>query len=82
MQHFDFGRADGTLTEPSELVTHRYGVPEALHSWLTWAAEGFAPAALGAAGAANVKVRSDNLGRDGEVKGFPTITQRLTIRWD
>lgn len=77
MQYFDFGKAESQMEGPKRCVAVQSGLPDALASWFAWAAEGFAPVALAAAGAKHVVAET-------KVHYAPPPTHasvRLVLRW-
>ncbi len=80
LQYFDFGSAEGNVTG-NTLRAWQRGVPEPLGRWLIACVEGFAPVALGAAGAQNVVVRAELPESAGEDRGQRVVNLAYEIRW-
>ena len=81
MQYFDFGTAEAKLDDDGRCVAVQAGIPELLGPWFAWAAEGFVPVALGAAGATNVGVGT-RVEPDTDRSASGTVRLCLILRWD
>ncbi len=82
LQYFNFGETREEQLEERVFTATQTGIPAHMGPWMSACISGFAPVALAAAGAKNVRVRNVVSGVMGQREGIDLVEIRIQIAWD